>query len=81
MNQKATWLLAALTFVTVAAFGQQREYRDPRTFPFNEAVQEPASVIVTQRSTNGYGNHPRGTNDPLFVAQELLGRPTDTADN
>ena len=79
MNRKTSWLLAALTFVTVAAFAQQREYRDPRSFPFNEAVQEPAAVIVTERSTNGYGNHPRGTNDPLFVAQELLGRPTDTA--
>ena len=25
-----------------------------------------------------YGDHPRGSNDALFVAQELLGRPTDT---
>ncbi len=79
MGSRTNWLLYALTFMTLAAFGQQREYRDPQSFPFNEAVPEPAAVIVTQRSTNGYGNHPRGTNDPLFVAQELLGRPTATA--
>ena len=77
MNQRTTWLSAALAFVTIAAYAQQ--FRDPRSFPFNEAVQEPAAVIVTERSTNGYGDHPRGTTDALFVAQELLGRPTDTA--
>ena len=73
------WILWGLAFVTTLAVAQQREYRDPRSFPFNEAVQEPAAVIVTQRSTNWYGDHPLGTNDPLFRAQELLGRPTDTS--
>lgn len=79
MIQRTSWLSGVLMIVAVSAFGQQIEYRDPRSFPFNEAVQEPAAVIVTQRSTTGYGNHPRGADDPLFVGQELLGRPTDTA--
>ena len=78
MNSRR-WLIAVSVFVSIVAAAQQREYRDPRSFPFNEAVQEPAAVIVTQRSTTGYGNHPRGTNDPLFRAQELLGRPTRNA--
>ena len=73
------WILWGLAFVTTLAVAQQREYRDPRNFPFNEAVQEPAAVIFTQQSTNWYGDHPPGTNDPLFRAQELLGRPTDTS--
>lgn len=79
MIQKTKWLLCALAFITLVAFAQQREHRDPRSFPFNEAVQEPAAVIVTQRSSVMYGNHPRGTDDKLFSAQELLGRPTDTS--
>ena len=73
------WILGVVVSVSTVAVAQQREYPDPRSFPFNEAVQEPAAVIVTQRSTTGYGNHPRGTSDPLFRAQELLGRPADTA--
>lgn len=53
-------------------------YSDPRSYAFEEAVQEPAAIEVSQPSTVTYGNHPRATNDPVFVAQELLGRPTDT---
>jgi hypothetical protein len=56
----------------------QVDYPDPSSFAFEEAVEEPARVIQSQQSTVTYGNHPRATDDPLFIAQELLGRPTDT---
>ena len=74
------WTLGSIAFVAfVAAVAVAQQYRDPRSFSFNEAVTDTGAVIVTQRSTVMYGDHPRGTNDALFVAQELLGRPTDTA--
>lgn len=72
------WIIGALAFWAAVAVAQQ-QYRDPRSFSFDEAVTDTGAVIVTQRSTVMYGDHPRGTNDALFVAQELLGRPTDTA--
>ena len=74
------WTLGSIAFVAfVAAVAVAQQFRDPRSFSFNEAVTDTGAVIVTQRSTVMYGDHPRGTNDALFVAQELLGRPTDTA--
>ena len=79
MGTRRTRILCALAITACTVAAQEREYRDPRSFPFHEAVSNPEQVIVTQRSTTGYGNHPRGSDDPLFVAQELLGRPTDTS--
>ena len=73
------WIPGILAFWAMLAVAQQQQYPDPRSFPFNEAVTEPEAVTVTQRSTVMYADHPRGTDDPLLVAQELLGRPTDTA--
>ena len=70
------WVFAGLMFVLAAAGIAQQKYRDPRSFEFKEAVKDTKVVTVSQPSTSGYGNHPRGTNDPLFIAQELLGRPT-----
>ena len=71
-------LLGAMSLLAAVAAAQQ-QYRDPRSFPFEEAVTEVEEVVQTARSTVMYTDHPRGTNDPLFIAQELLGRPTDTA--
>ena len=71
------WIIGALAFWATVAVAQQQN-GDPRSFPFDEAVTDTGAVIVTQRSTVMYADHPRGTNDALFVAQELLGRPTDT---
>ena len=73
------WIPGILAFWAMLAVAQQQQYPDPRSFPFNEAVTEPEAVTVTQRSTVMYADHPRGTDDPILVAQELLGRPTDTA--
>ena len=56
----------------------QLKLRDPRSFPFNEAAS-PSAAIFPQPSTSGFGEHARATNDPTFIAQELLGRPTDTS--
>jgi hypothetical protein len=78
MISQKFWLFGALMFAGVAAVAQQ-QYPDPRSFSFPESVIEPAAVIVNQPSTNTHPGHPRGTDDPLFLAQELLGRPTDTA--
>lgn len=71
-------LLGAMSFWAAVAVAQE-QYRDPRSFAFEEAVTEVEEVVQTARSTVMYTDHPRGTNDPLFIAQELLGRPTDTA--
>ena len=71
-------LLGAVSFWAAAAVAQE-QYRDPRSFAFEEAVTEVEEVVQTARSTVMYTDHPRGTNDPLFIAQELLGRPTDAA--
>ena len=57
---------------------QSRQARDPRSFEFKEAVQDTKTVIFSQQSTAGFGEHPRGSDDLLFIAQELLGRPTGT---
>ena len=73
------WIVAPLTICSISALAQWQEYPDPQSFDFAEAIQEPAAVQVSQPSTVTYGDHPRATNDPLFIAQELLGRPTDTA--
>jgi len=67
--------LASLVAVAIA----QQQYRDPRSFEFKEAVKDTKSVTESQPSTAGYGNNPRGSDDPLFNAQELLGRPTATS--
>ena len=40
---------------------------------------DPAEVVHPEGSPFGSGTHPRGTDDPVFVGQELLGRPTDTS--
>ena len=45
---------------------------------FQDAA-DPAAVYNPGRSTSGLGNRQRGTNDPVFLAQEMLGRPTDTS--
>ena len=66
----------ALASLVVVAIAQQK-YRDPRSFEYKEALKDTKAVTATERSTGGYGDQPRGTDDPLFVAQELLGRPTD----
>ena len=77
---KLTYLFfAALTIFPAVAAAQQVEYPDPRSFSFDEAIPEPTSVRVSEPSTVTYGNHPRATDDPLFLGQELLGRPTDTS--
>ncbi len=41
-----------------------------------DVAADPKKVTAPGGNTQGYGNHPRGTNDPMFSAQELLGRPT-----
>jgi hypothetical protein len=43
---------------------------------YGESV-DPSKVTHPAPSNSGLGDHKRGTNDPLFFAQELLGRPTD----
>ena len=43
---------------------------------FQQAA-DPAAVYNPARSTSGLGNRQRATNDPVFIAQEMLGRPTD----
>ncbi len=52
--------------------------RDPRSFPFPDSA-DPQAVVHPEASPFQAGHLPRGTNDPLFAAQELLGRPTDTS--
>lgn len=81
---KSTCCLSAAFAIAITAFSglvraAEFEYPDPKSYPFAEAVTDTTAVTVTQRSTVTYGDHPRGTDDPVFVAQELLGRPTDTA--
>lgn len=44
---------------------------------FQQAA-DPAAVYNPGRSTSGLGSHVRATNDPVLLAQEMLGRPTDT---
>jgi len=43
---------------------------------FQQAA-DPAAVYNPARSTSGLGSRQRATNDPVFIAQEMLGRPTD----
>ncbi len=45
---------------------------------FNEAVNA-AAVNHPAPSNSGLGDRKRATNDPVFLAQEMLGRPTDTS--
>ncbi len=50
----------------------------------NQARNYGIAIVLALLSTglhaqNGLGTHVRATNDPLFVAQEMIGRPTDTA--
>lgn len=45
---------------------------------FAEAV-DPSAVNHPAPSNSGLGSHQRGTNDPVFLAQEMLGRPTNTS--
>ena len=45
---------------------------------FKEAVN-PTAVNHPAPSNSGLGNRQRATNDPVFIAQEMLGRPTDTS--
>jgi Calcineurin-like phosphoesterase len=40
---------------------------------------DPSKVTHPAPSNSGLGEHGRGTNDPIFFAQEMLGRPTDTS--
>ena len=65
MDTRRTRIFWALAITACTAAAQEREYRDPRSFPFHEAVSNPEQVVVTQRSTTGYGNHPRGSDDFL----------------
>ncbi len=75
MIKRNVVVLSAVTLVGALALAQQ-QYRDPRSFEFKEALKDTRSVTVSQPSTSGYVNHPRGSTDPVFIAQELLGRPT-----
>lgn len=36
-------------------------------------------LSVHAQAQNALGTHVRGTNDPMFTAQEMIGRPTDTS--
>lgn len=72
-------LIAGILFMAVAGAIAQTQHRDPRTFNYSESVTDTKAVIVTERSTDTYGNQPRGTDDPLLIAQELLGRPTSSS--
>ena len=76
MNTRQLLLGVSLVALVAAAIAQQK-YRDPRSFEYKESLTDTKAVTATDRSTGGYGTQPRGTDDPLFVAQELLGRPTD----
>lgn len=77
---KSGKLLGAGALVALGAVAlAQTKYRDPRSFEYKDSLRDTKSVTVSQTSTGGYGNQPRGTDDPLFVAQELLGRPTDSS--
>ena len=76
MNTRMILIAGSLASLVAVAIAQQ-QYRDPRSFEFKEAVKDTKSVTVSQPSTSGYVDHPRGTTDPLFIGQELLGRPTD----
>ncbi len=40
---------------------------------------DPSKVTHPAPSNSGLGDHKRATDDPLFLAQEMLGRPTDTS--
>ena len=71
-------ILTGLTLAAGFAVAQNKKFRDPRSYPFTESAN-PGAVVVPQPSTSGFGEHARGSNDPLFVAQELVGRPTDTS--
>ena len=75
MKYSLALILAGTATIAVA---QSQQPRDPKSFPFKEAAN-PSAVIYPQGSTAQYGEHERGTTDPLFSAQELLGRPTDSA--
>lgn len=72
------FVLAVFLLAATCVWSQSPQYRDPRSFPFKEAVN-PTTVTYHQTSNATFGNHAPATNDPLFPAQELLGRPTDTS--
>jgi hypothetical protein len=68
----------AVLVVGAVAIAQKKQLRDPQSFEFKEAVI-PKAVVNSYQADGGFGNHPRGSEDPVFAAQELLGRPTDTS--
>lgn len=55
---------------TFALFGQGQKNTT------GDVAADPKAVTKPGGNNQGYGDHPRATNDPLFIAQELLGRPT-----
>lgn len=57
------FLLGSVSFSAAVAAAQQ-QYRDPRSFAFDEAVTDVQEVVVTSRSTVMYTDHPRGSNGP-----------------
>jgi len=75
MNKLRNYAWAA-GFLLLA--GNALAQRDPRSFTFPGSAN-PAEVTHPEPSPYGSGTHPRGTDDPLFIAQELLGRPTATS--
>ena len=77
MKKIGIWVAGSLAVMAMAV--AQQRYRDPQSFEFKESVKDTKSVTVPQPSNAGYGNNPRGSDDPLFNAQELLGRPTATS--
>ncbi len=70
--------IAAVLLIAAYVGAQSPQFRDPKNFPFKEAVN-PSAVINPEASPYTYGPHELGVTDPLFFAQEMLGRPTDTA--
>jgi Calcineurin-like phosphoesterase len=71
-------IISAVLLASAFGGAQTASTRDPRSFPFLEAA-DPKAVTQTEQSPYGTGTHPKGVSDPLFSAQELLGRPTDTS--
>ncbi len=77
-NARILGALGGALLVTVYLGAQSQKPRDPKSFPFTEAAS-PQAVVYSEQSPYGWGKHAPGVSDPLFVAQELIGRPTNTA--
>ncbi len=75
----AALLTAAVVLVIQApnAAGQQGKQEKKGGSDFADSVN-PALVTHPAPSNSGLGEHKRYNPDPMFSAQELIGRPTDT---